>query len=409
MFYALISLFSFASPDCNLIKNISITGNTRTSEAVFFRELNFKSGEIVCTNQIEAGIQRIKRTGLFTKVNYSVSEKSILNVAVDEKWTTIPIAKFNSGGGVAQYILGVYDPNLFGQYIEAGVQYENLAGTSSGVMWYKNPRLFDKNQGIDLQYWNTKRIRTKYDQSTADPVIKQGFLLNREKIFIEYFKEISDQFKLRGAFEYNKDDFSAEKLPQAVVEAQGLSPVLPIETKFLFTKLTLDYGDYESQLFSASVSHAQSQQSNAESFVQGDIGYLSFYSLANSLNFAQRLLLGTTTTKVLQYWHYLGGLDKIRGFSDNRFAGRHYLLSNSELRWLFYQKVNYHLQAVCFTDIAAIGEEAESLLTVKAASLGVGIRIILPKIYRFVIRLDFAQPIVKKDTLNWSLGVQQFF
>jgi hypothetical protein len=67
------------------------------------------------------------------------------------------------------------------------------------------------------------------------------------------------------------------------------------------------------------------------------------------------------------------------------------------------------LQARGFIDIAAVGDEISEVGQIRAASLGAGMRFILPKFYRFVIRLDYAKLIIKNDTMNWSFGVQQFF
>ena len=49
------------------------------------------------------------------------------------------------------------------------------------------------------------------------------------------------------------------------------------------------------------------------------------------------------------------------------------------------------------------------LRNVSGVSVGVGARIVLPKLYRFVLRLDYAVPLVKSDEMNFSFGIQQFF
>jgi len=38
-----------------------------------------------------------------------------------------------------------------------------------------------------------------------------------------------------------------------------------------------------------------------------------------------------------------------------------------------------------------------------------GIRLIVPKIYRFTGRLDYARPVLKRDEPSISFGVQQYF
>lgn len=403
------------------IESIEVSGNEKTNAKVIERELGFSTHEKVCDIQIQEGISRIKRTGLFSEVFHSISNQAepssvILKITVIEKWTTIPIVKVNSGGGVSQYTLGVYDPNIFGEFLEAGAQYENLGGASSGVVWFKNPRLFGERQGIDLQYWNTRRVRIKYDQEAESPEIKRGFLHEREKFYADYFREISTDLVARISFDYNKDSFSTKILPDSVLEKIGPTPSLPSSTELLISKIGLEFGKIEGdpqslngQVLGAYLGYAHPLDSNADPFVQGDLTFSLFRPISPRWQFAQRLLAGITTTKVLQYWHYLGGLDRIRGFADNRFAGSHFALSNSEARYLLLEKPSLLVQGVGFIDLAAIGDETSALFKLRAASIGTGLRFILPKFYRFVVRLDYARPVLKNDTMNWSFGVQQFF
>lgn len=415
-----------SSLDCQKLDQVNLTavqviGHKKTNSKFILNEFGIMAPALVCLSQIEEGVRRLERTGLFSQVQTSLvsdstNESKVLEVQVTEKWTTIPILKFNSGGGVSQFTLGVYDPNLFGEYLESGVQYESLGGAGSGVFWFKNPRLFDQRQGIDFQYWNTRRIRIKYDQKADAPEITQAFLLTREKVFLEYFRELQPQLKVFISIESNKDQFSTDLLPSSVLAEVGLNQTLPISTDFLIPRIGFEYGQINGQpqllsgsVLGISVSQAQSLNSRADHFTQADLSYQAYKSINPNLQFAQRLLAGATSTKVLQYWYYLGGLDRVRGFSDNRFAGRQFVLSNSEMRYLIMEKPSYIIQAVGFVDIGAIGESAEDLKNIKAASAGVGLRLILPQFYRFVVRVDYAEPLLKDDSLNVSFGVQQFF
>ncbi|MBK8202482.1 MAG: BamA/TamA family outer membrane protein [Bdellovibrionales bacterium] len=283
-------------------------------------------------------------------------------------------------------------------------------------LWFKNPRLFGKPQGIDLQYWNTRRIRIKYDQDKSDPEIKRGFLHEREKVYADYFRDISSKVTLRFSLEYNKDSFSTKLLPDSVIHKNGPNLSLPPPTELLISKVGLEVGDIEGepqalsgQSIGAHFGYANSLDSSADSFVQIDLSFHLFKSILPRWQLAQRLIAGVTSTQVLQYWYYLGGLDRIRGFADNRFAGSHFAVSNSETRYLLFEKPSYLIQGVGFVDFGAVGDEASEMTKVKAASLGAGLRLILPKFYRFIVRLDYAKPILKSDTMNRSFGVQQFF
>ncbi|MEK6627329.1 MAG: BamA/TamA family outer membrane protein, partial [Bdellovibrionota bacterium] len=398
-----------ASPPCAtnqqvVIKSVEISGNAKTKTSVIERELGFNLNEKVCESQIQERINRIKRMGLFSVVEHNITKQNQTNAAdlkitVNEKWTTIPIVKTNSGGGVSQYILGVYDPNLFGEFLEAGAQYENLGGASSGVVWFKNPRLFDQRQGIDLQYWNTKRIRIKYDQDKNDPEVLKGFLNERERLYTDYFREISSDIVARFALDYNKDNFSTKILPDIVIEKNGPNPSLPPATELLITKVGLEFGKIDGEpqaldgyLAGVNLGYASSLKANNDAFFQADLSLHYYKPLSTHWQFAQRLLLGATTTKLLQYWYYSGGLDRIRGFADNRFAGSHSLVSNTEARYLLLEKPSVLVQGLGFVDAAAIGDEASALTKLRAASMGMGLRFILPQFYRFVLRLDYAKP-----------------
>ncbi|MGE3975310.1 MAG: BamA/TamA family outer membrane protein [Bdellovibrionales bacterium] len=408
------------SSESHFIKAIGIEGNNRTQSEMIIRESNLKVGTHTCNTDIETGIEKIRSMGLFTDVKSVVNSNSLretnITIKVQEKWTTIPIFKINSGGGVTQYTLGVYDPNAMGKFIELGTQYENLAGISSGVIWYKNPRLFGKRQGIDVQYWNTRRIRTIYNSERNDPVPEAGFLHKREKFYIDYFKEIKDASLWRVSMDYNYDKFSTEELPQNILEKNSSGFEMPPSTKLVITKIGIEFGQVkgESHMLSGyklttSIGYALPLKREVSDFSQGDIGYLLYVPLSTRTQFAQRIQIGATSTDIFQYRYYLGGLDRLRGFSDNRFSGRFYSLSNSEFRFVISQQPSIITQGVSFIDFAGFGEHAHYLFMVRAASLGAGIRLILPHFYRFVLRLDFAKPLVKTDSMNWSFGVQHFF
>ena len=62
-----------------------------------------------------------------------------------------------------------------------------------------------------------------------------------------------------------------------------------------------------------------------------------------------------------------------------------------------------------FLDVVSSVNTFGEYFGVTAASGGAGIRVILPQLYRFVMRFDYAQTLKKTDTGKFSFGVQQFF
>lgn len=389
-------------------KEISILGNTKTSNKKIRAIINSDSS--MDTSSIR---NRLLRTGVFSKISVT-DEGNKLKVLVEERWTLIPILKFSSGGGVSQVTAGLFEANLLGEVSELGAQYERLQDTNSVVTWYKNPHLFKNNFGLDLQFWEINRLRTKYDQSFKDPIITNGFLQTRSKLYLGLSKIFSDEIKLVSFYEYNKDRFSNRLVPREALNINSGKP-LPANSTVHFSGLRFNYQKLFNEIiylngFSIDfdLRYGLSEEDKVSNFQKSDITF-KYYKSFKPFIFAQRMMTGTTNTDALQYWNYFGGLESIRGYADNRFAGRYYWLSNSEMRFTFLSRSSFVLQGVGFLDIVGTSEYFNDISNLTAASSGFGIRIILPKIYRFVFRIDYAKPIKKNDKNAFSFGVQQFF
>lgn len=413
----LIFLILFVlSPSLFAEFQLKVTGLKKTSLSVIHREYEL-ARHIQNDSTIESNLhKRLLSLQIFSKVMVNSPDKNgVIQVELEEKWTTIPVIKFSSGGGILQTTVGVYDPNLFGEFLESGLQYEQLGTEGSGVVWFKNPRFLDRHQLLDLQYWNTRRLRLKYDQTESDPVEKQGFVLERERFYFGFEPTVRSNFTLKFLLEQNKDQFRTDSLnDEQKRKFRGIK--LPPDVEIYQVGFGMDWGtldlvEHRTEGMKASILYKYHWEKNqvADPFSQTDLAYHFASLLDEDFNFVQRLLFSMTDTSLLQYWGYFGGLDRIRGFADNRFSGRYSLLSNSELRGTYVQKPSWILQGVAFIDLLSSTEKFSELDRLSAASAGVGARIILPKIYRATIRLDYARPLVKNDNQSFSFGLQQFF
>ncbi len=407
----LIINFSFSLE----ITKITVSGNTKTKSYVLINELRLKLPTKIKKSELAERVSLIRNTNLFSKVSHRVKNKT-LEVKVKERWTTIPILKFSNGGGVSQLTLGVYDPNVLGHYIETGLQYERLGSTNSGVAWFKNPRLIGTTMGLDTQFWYTNRIRTLFVQNEIKPEISTGYLQTSQKLFTELnYEFIKSKIKTQFFYQYLSDQFSSDLVSDEVKQILTVAG-LPPKTQFHHIGLGLEYGRiyYDNQLVDGQLifiktSAALSADSMVNSFVQVDMGLNYYRTIDRKFTFAQRILLGLNSTDLIHYKYYAGGLDRVRGFSDNRFSGRALALSNSELRYAFLEHPWVVLQAVGFADYISTSEKASALFQSNAVGVGLGLRFFLPKVYRFVLRFDYAVPLIKDDDLNFSFGVQQFF
>lgn len=397
------------------VKGIRIDGLTRTDSEVVTRELEINPGDQVSEDDIANAVQRIRNLGIFSDVNGKVDTDGTLVVSLSERWTLIPIAKFASGGGVNQLIFGLFNSNLFGQYKETGAQFERLGNTNSGVVWYRDPWFVGNRIGIDFQVWNSNRIRTKYEPGEIDPVVKTGFLHSRKKAFLGISNQLFANLEVKPYVEYHQDAFADKYLEPEVsekVKVKGLPPDTQVAFYGLVTKYgTINYTNWlqDGMQIELNTRYADMKSLGYDDFYVADMSLRYYRTFFSDQSFAFRASTGSTDTEVLQYWNYFGGLADVRGFSDNRFAGRAYWLANSEWRLPVFKRDWMVIQQVTFFDTVATGEYYSRLQRATGSSVGLGLRIIAPKIYRLVARIDVAKPLVRRDEMPVSFGVQQFF
>ncbi|NRA47398.1 MAG: hypothetical protein HRU09_20810, partial [Oligoflexales bacterium] len=165
------------------IERIDIVGLKRTKPFVVKRELLVKEGQEFSKKQIKESCQRLRNLQIFATAECVLTEGSspqsnVLTITVDERWTTIPIFKYSSGGGTSQLIIGTYDINVFGNYLELGGQYERTGDKNSGVVWYRNKRFLGKRLELFLNLWSVARERTLIGDRDNKTIIKNGTLLN---------------------------------------------------------------------------------------------------------------------------------------------------------------------------------------------------------------------------------------
>jgi outer membrane protein assembly factor BamA len=412
------------------IDSITIEGLARTKPFVVRRELLVREGQVASAQIVEESVQRVRNTGLFRKVDYqllpvqsgTVEEDrdepaadvaSIeLKITVDEKWTTLPIMSFSRGGGTYRLILGAFDDNFLGRYIGVGGQYERLGDANSFYGWLHHPRLFGQRLlgGIDVGTRN--RIFTLYD-SSGD--LNGGFLLNRFTIGSHVRKEWLWWLRTQASLRWIEDDFSFDLLSPSV-EAMQRERGLPAPSHALTAALSvmlgrIDQHSYllDGSLFSLSLAHANDAIGSSYTQTKALAGFSHFETFPWKSNLAFRAAAGVSDVDVIHRRFYLGGLDAIRGFASDRFAGEHYWLTSLEFRIPSVDTRWFVLQHLFFVDAAGLSDDFGDLAQLSGASAGVGLRLIVPKIHGFIARIDYAFALDGDASNPLSLGGGQFF
>ena len=106
-------------------------------------------------------------------------------------------------------------------------------------------------------------------------------------------------------------------------------------------------------------------------------------------------------------FYKLGGFDSIRGYPDGFMYGNRALYSNLEFRKTLYIGEWFDLQGDIFTDFGSASIDKDNFWKNKELSYGAGFKIIVPSIYKLMIRVDYAIGI--DGSQGFSISCSDFF
>lgn len=398
-----------------------LVGNTKTDNEIINTEIN----DILDKDSLEErDIVEIKRRiwnlRIFSNVQVIKLTKNKIKITVEERWTTIPIAKFSGGGGSSYYALGVYDINSFGKNKELGAQYESLNNRPAGVIWTRHPQfLKNRNLNFGADIWSINRVRMFYDQKTRDNI---GALTLERKRFNIYTEVKWDQDFYRFGFQYDYhydiiSDFGLSDEQIEINRDNGLDPDSENINRwhtFYFDIGRLNYTNYllSGSVFSIKTSLVNITAEKEEYLSSHEVSFKYFKLFNNHHNFGWNFRIRSHNISQIQNLNYIGGFEEVRGYMDGQYYGNSSWQNNLEYRLDLYSSSKVVLQGAIFSDQGKVGESLEHLTKNKdeiLLSSGFGIRFISPKIFRFVGRLDFAQTHTRSVSHGISFGIQQFF
>ena len=131
------------------------------------------------------------------------------------------------------------------------------------------------------------------------------------------------------------------------------------------------------------------------------------YQLKGDLNLSAHLYLQNRVGKELTSQRFLGGFDGVRGVFDGMQVGPRSWQLNQEIKTNVYKSKNLWLMGAGFFDLGKASEAWD--VRDALATMGVGIRIASPKIYRLMLRIDHGWAIDGSKQKGFSIGLNDFF
>ncbi|HDZ5086189.1 TPA: outer membrane protein assembly factor BamA [Campylobacter jejuni] len=405
-------VFKVIPHDKVYIRNVIISGNSRTVDRVIRRELYITEGNLYNRTDLSESKNALKRTSYFDDVN--IKEEKVddthIDLIVDVKEASTGAISGGIGYGSSDGILlnaSLSDTNIFGSGIKSSVSVDKSDDTLSGRISLINPRVLDSQYSLGGTLYSNDYEWDNYSEKNYGFDITVGRQFARYyNVSLTYNLEQSDIYHLsptllRTGYELGKSIKSS--VTPAITFNNTDDYYLP--RSGIIASTSLEYaglgGDQE---FISS-----SSKFNFYQGLQNYIGYdfiyrykASFYKVWDEgyLPINQRI--------------YLGGIRSIRGFENRTVSpknqwgdevGGTIAFANSvELSFPLIDRIK--LRGSVFFDYGMIGRK--NLDEIKRMSTGIGIEWITPI---GPLQLIFAKPLNDKkgddtNSFEFNLGTR---
>lgn len=173
-----------------------------------------------------------------------------------------------------------------------------------------------------------------------------------------------------------------------------------------YDNLAVDGLNYSGQKSKLSIGLSRNQSGSGR-FVEAE--FYGYKRLLGDINLASRVFVASTSENTVGGIYYLGGFDSVRGLPDGIHYGNNIAFANLEARIMTARWHYAHLQSAVFLDSGTAWMRGGDIGDGRETSLGGGIRIAIPQIYRFVIRVDYGLSVGATKSRGLSIGLNQFF
>lgn len=414
------------------ITRVDISGIKVTDPEWVIDYLDIEFPAKLTKKEIDIMARKLLTTAVFSKVeanlvpNISNPKEYTLEFKVEEKWTLIPVIRGAYGGGTPLQVIGMYDTHVLGRLWTLGAESRKYGSSPPGyVLWAKAPRWLDGKHVVGFELWRDRRRRDFFDDQgelygfvNTNAAMVKGYVLFPVNDIISAERFSSNwQFgsTIQTRREYpNKLEYSEPEQTQIFPKNMILSERESTETKVLFNLVydniyvnNIEMDGYrfvfkEGPLFTKEDTY---QHVETEGF---------FYLLKDSRyghnwNLALHYLLGGSSVDTISNQFFIGGFDSVRGIPDSWLYGTHVLNINFEVRKMLMKARYMWIQTATFYDYGAAEKSWRTLFKNDASSVGLGIRLMIPQVYRLMFRIDYAWSIEKPGRQGINAGLNQLF
>lgn len=410
-----------ADEDCTN-PNFIFKGLTRTDEA-WLRDY-LELAELSGWNEKSSGKlrQKILTTDIFTAVTIERRRESSacdVDIHVSEKWTTIPVIRGAYGGGTPLAILGGYETNAFGRLMALGGELRRYGTMAPGAFFFfKSPRAW-RGRGLwGGELWLDRRRRDFFDaDAKIYGYVKSESWLGKMQLLYPIGTDQESGWQAGFQAQLSREeparflkqpdyDGQARALPSNIKTSDEAGFGVVAAPMVAYDNLAVDGLNYDGVKSKFAIGAAKN---NAGSGRFAETELYIFSHLPGDINLAGRVFAASTSETTAGSIYYLGGFDSVRGLPDGIHYGNNIAFGNFEARIISAKFTYAHVQSAVFLDTGSAWMRGDDFTSGRETSLGAGVRISIPQVYRFVVRLDYGLSIGATKSRGFSIGLNQFF
>jgi len=409
------------------VSRIDISGNTRTQDDVIRRKINLLEGQIYSKSELIDSINRIRRLGFFSEVDYEIKRR-VNQPDLTDIFITVSETK------TGEFTIGLSHSNASGAAVNAGVSQKNIFGTgntlnaavsnSSAVkelsFYFKDPYFNNNGHSASIGFFDKTIDASNLDASSYNIdefgfIFGYGFPLSSLSDLFGEIKtstiDLTCGTELKELYEISqcakKDNFNSNI--SLTYSSNSLNDSF-FPTKGSFTSLkgilAFPVSDYKYFKIESNQRNYIPILDNKTFKIASRLNYASGYG-GNDLPFYER--------------YFEGGSSSVRGFDFNSLGAKYANDKPKGGEFSFISTFgvaspasivgidNENIRLIAFIDAGAISENISSLEADDfRSSTGVQLSWLTPI---GPIGIHYARPILKKsgdkiESLSFELGAK---
>ncbi len=393
--FVIISLLLFIclQASAEIIKDIKITGNTKTKDWALLRRVNIHVGDNLTAEELNDLRIRLSQNAQYILKSVSF-DQGILKIEIEDKWSIIPVPLISQSGEYYIRGFGFYENNFLGRM---DILIPAVAWTNSGINYlliYNSENFFSSNLGISSLIVRLNTLSRFY----------------RHKVELTHFESRATAFEITpnyfyknmvfktGPIFFKKEVFFNDSKNGELFEGAGLRSRFNIK---VYEQLDTLFKGF----FVTANAYILKPKSYDGTYFHGKVEFNSSYPIFNEhfINFSE--YLGIASAKTLFYNFSEGAHEGFRGYDGESIHMQRYAAS-----MLQYQ---HHVWDRLFA--VAFFENTRSVLVnpiysgahLNENTIGGGLRYYLKKVTIPGINVEYGYNIQDKSShIHFNVGLK---